>query len=130
MADDIALDTSELRTLAVDLTRAGALPMEDVRGVVQHGALNIKTQMRAEMAASKHFRGITSSITYDTAITATGVTAEIGPDKDYHGGALANVAYFGTSRGGGTVPDPQRALDAEAPNVERYLADLVDKVLP
>lgn len=129
MADDITLDTSELRTLAVDLTHAAALPMEDVRGVVAKGALNIKTQMRAEMSRSRHFKGITQSITYDTTIGATGVSAEIGPDKDYKGGALANIAYFGSSRGGGTVPDPKGALEAEAPNVEQYMAALVDRLL-
>lgn len=130
MSDDISFDTSELRALAADLTKAGALPVAEVRGVIQHGALNIKTKMRAEMSASRSFKGITRSITYDTAITSTGVSAEIGPDKDIPGGALANIAYFGSSKGGGTVPDPQKALDAEAPNVERYLAELVDKVLP
>lgn len=121
-------DVSELQRLAADLEAAGAALAEKVRPVVQRGALNIKTQMQAELSESRHFKGITSSVTYDTVVSPTGIEAQVGPDKN-RGGALANVAYFGTSRGGGTVPDPQGALDAETPRFLKALGDAMEDLL-
>ena len=57
------------------------------------------------------------------------IEAEIGPETG-GAGSLAGFAYFGgVNGGGGTVPDPQGALDAEAPNVEKHLGALVAKAL-
>lgn len=134
---DVTVDTSELRALAADLTAAGSGVAEKVRPVVHRGANNIKRQLREEMAESTFFRGAARSIDYD--MTGAGgrmvfgvgiIEAEIGPSSDAGSpGNLANVAYFGTSRGGGTVPDPQGALDAELPGFERALADIFDGLL-
>lgn len=125
----IEVDTSELRALAADLGRAPDKVQQGIRPVLAKGALNIKTEMQMDLASSTHFRGITFSVSYDTKVDAGGVEAEIGPDKGRAGGALANIAYFGTSRGGGTVPDPQVALAAEAPRFEQALADLLGDLL-
>jgi hypothetical protein len=58
------------------------------------------------------------------------IEAEIGPHSGPgQPGAIANVGYFGTSRGGGTVPDPQGALDAEAPRLESAIGDLLGGIL-
>ena len=122
-------DTSELRQFATDLGNAPAEVALEVREIVQRGALSIKRQLITEMGASRSFKGVASSMSYETTIDADGIEALIGPDKDKGGGALANIAYFGGSRGGGTVPDPQGALDAEAPIVERFIADVLEKVV-
>ena len=104
----------------------------EVKAVVERGALNIKKQLVAEMQRSPHFKGVARGISYDMRTVGGfgggAIEAEIGPESSGPG-ALANVAYFGTSRGGGTVPDPQGALEAEAPNVEKYLTDLIEKAL-
>ena len=123
------VDTSELRAFAVQLDAAAGEVAPEIREVIQRGAVNIKRQLVSEMAASTHFKGAASSITYDTTIGTDGISAEIGPDKSKGGGPLANIAYFGTPRGGGTVPDPKLALEAEVPNVEKYIGDLVDRLL-
>lgn len=131
----IRVDTSELRRLAADLTAAGSGIASRVRPVVVKGATNIKTQLRAEMRASRHFRGIAGDIDFSMSterdIGGGGViSAEIGPRSGPgQPGALANIAYFGTSRGGGTVPDPQGALDAEAPRFEAALGEALDGLL-
>ena len=58
-------------------------------------------------------------------MTTSGVSAEIGPKKGSPG-SLANIAYFGASRGGGgQVPDPEGALLAELPVLEKYLAEIL-----
>lgn len=130
MADKISIDASELRTLAADLGAAPAKAAPAVRAVVMKGAVNIKGAMREDMAASRHFKGVTRSIDFDVVAEPDGVSAEIGP-KSGPGepGNLANIAYFGTSRGGGTVRDPQAALDEESPKFEKALADVLDGLI-
>ena len=134
----VSMDTSELRGLAADLTRAGSGVADKVRPVVHRGANNIARQMREEMGASRSFKGVAGSISYD--MTGSGgrmvfgvgvIEAAIGPVTGPGGvpGDLAHIAYFGTSRGGGTVPEPQGALDAEAPKFEQALADVLEGLL-
>jgi hypothetical protein len=130
----ISFDASELRALAADLTKAGADIEAKALGVVTKGALNIKNQLRTEMLASRHFKGIARSISYDIhgaqMFGAGVIEAEIGPISDPgSGGNLANIAYFGSSRGGGTVPDPAGALDAELPNFMTALGEALGQSL-
>lgn len=125
----VQVDVSELRTLATDLARIPDKVQRGVRPVVSKGALNIKQELQMDLASSQHFRGITFSVNYDIKVDGGGVEAEIGPDKGKYGGALANVAIFGTSRGGGTVPDPSVALMAEADRFESALGDLFEGLL-
>ena len=128
MTDGVSIDTSEMRALAADLTAAPLRVALGARAVISHGALNVKRQLVAEMSASRHFKGFARDIDYD--LLDGGMTAEIGPHSGPgNPGAGANIAIFGTSRGGGTVPDPQGALDAEAPNVESALAALMGNIL-
>lgn len=122
----MASDFSELRKLIQDLGQLAPEVKAEARGVLQKGALNIKRQMQAEASATRHYN-FAHRITYETKDTAGGVEAEIGPET---GGvaSLAGIAYFGgVNGGGGTIADPQGALDAEAPNVEKYLLAVVDK---
>lgn len=134
MADRMSFDTSEVRALAADLTRAGSGAAAKVRPVVVKGAANIKRQMRAEMGSSPHFKGATPSIDFDMSTTgglAGGVIeAQIGPKVgDGETGGLASIAYYGSSRGGGTVPDPIGALNAETPRFEAALLDVLGDLL-
>jgi hypothetical protein len=121
----IEFDASEVREFAARLSQAGAATEQQVGGIIERGANNVKRQLRREMSASRHFKGVARAITYDmrTAGAFGGgiVEAEIGPEAGSPG-SLANIAYFGSSRGGGTVPDPEGALEAEAPNVMEWLA--------
>lgn len=82
-----------------------------------------------DLASSTHFSGITFSVDYDIKVDGSGVEGRIGPNKGKYGGALANVAIFGTSRGGGTVPDPSIALAAEADRFEDALGALFEGLL-
>lgn len=126
----MSIDASELAAFAADLTAAGAIPAKGVRPVVVKGALNIKEQRRAEFGASRSFKGVAPAESFDILTDATGVEAQIGPTTGPgEAGNLANIAIFGTSRGGGTVPDPQNALDAEAPRFVAALEALVDESL-
>lgn len=106
----------------------------EATAVVERGAVNIKKRMQRDLASSTHFKGVAHAVSYDIrTLSAFGggvVEAEIGPESGPgSSGNLANVAYFGTSRGGGTVPDPSVALAAEEPAFLREMGRFVDGVL-
>lgn len=121
----MAVDSSELDSLIHDLSRAGPVLAPKVRGIVSKGALNVKNRMQADAKGSQHFGQLAHTIDYDLNVTADGVSADIGPNKERGGSAsLAGIAYFGTSRpGGATVPDPVLALEEEAPRFVQNLAE-------
>lgn len=122
----------DLRSFAADLTEAAGLLPKTVRPVVHRGAGKIQRQLNREMRGSTHFRNTLKDgrIDYSMTTDADGIEAQIGPRSDPgHSGALANIAYFGTSRGGGTVADPSGALQEEIPHFEKALADVLEGLL-
>ena len=125
----IEIDTSELRTLQADMTKVDSRLARHLRPVVSKGALNIKETLREEMSESdrggRGFGPVTKSITYE--LEDDGYSAVIGPEKGAPG-SLANVAYFGTSRGGGTVADPEDALQEEADAFIEHLAAMAEEL--
>ena len=124
----IEIDTSEVRELAMDMRQVDARLARHLKPIVSKGALNIKNQLRKEMAGSQHFKGAASAISYD--LLDGGFTAEIGPSSEGGSpGNLANIAYFGTSRGGGTVADPSGALDEEIPRFEQAILAEAEKLI-
>ena len=131
MTDSVSVDMAEVDQYVREIVASGPIVAREGRAVVSRGALNIKAQMRAEMSESPHFKGVARAIAYDVHESPLGFEAEIGPSSDTGSpGNLANIAYFGTSKGGGaTVPDPQGALDREEPNFLGALAALIDKAL-
>lgn len=128
----MAVDASELRQLGVDLGDIPATLAVEARQVIQKAALVLKTGMRNDLAKdSRYFNQIAGRVTYDTTLTASGISAEIGPEtKGAVVGDLYHIAVFGGANGGGgTIPDPQYLLDAEAKVVERYLGEIVERAL-
>lgn len=123
-----SIDASELRTLAADISKAGMKAIPKVEKVVSKGALNIKNGMRDEMSKSPSWRKVTPSISYDLTSRPNGVEAEIGP-KHSGSGNLANIAYFGTSKGGGGTVDLMKPMDEEAPRFEKALGDVLDGLI-
>ena len=119
-----------MRQLATDVAKAAGrlASLEDVDAVMKKGATVIKDAQNENLAGSAHFRGISGSVTYDRQGALGAVVYEGGPDKDRRGGALANIAFFGGSRGGGTV-DFDGPIDAEMPEIEKHLADIIEDLL-
>ena len=128
---DFEIDASELNRLALDLSRAGDDLVGKVRPVVSKAALNVKTDWNAALKASKHFKGVAGSVTYDLTGRVGDVEAQVGPDPDRRKAAhLANIAHFGGAHGGGgTVADPQTFADVEAPKFEAALQAVVDGLI-
>lgn len=118
----------QIDQLSADLRALPEHARSDARQVINRGAVNVKRQLVSEMQTSPSFRGVASAISFDMEERAGSVEAVIGPVKGSPG-SLANIAYWGGSRGGGTVPEPMGALQAEVPTTAQYLLDLVARHL-
>jgi hypothetical protein len=102
---------------AASLLVAAAQAPVRTKAVVKRGANNIKTEARANVAASApvHNAHAQYAITYDEPqIRGPWVVSEVGYDKDITGGALGNLLEYGGA--GDRSPahrDLGRAADAE-----------------
>lgn len=94
-------DASELTAFGDKLLAKGVARRAAITMAVKKGAQNVKNDIREDLSSSgnKAFRRI--PITYEVKESAGRVTAEIGPSKG-GAGSLANIAFFGTAKGGGT----------------------------
>ena len=119
------VDTSQLLTLAADFASA-----EEVGAAVSVSVRNALDS--AKQRARDAYRGfpnngiakVGETFSYDTK-TSGGVTqAEFGPTKPK--GALANIAIWGTSRGGGGLPHPADFMDDK---VTSEIADTLDEIV-
>jgi hypothetical protein len=122
------VEVTGLRELIADLDKAGSRSVPAVRGVVEHGAVNIKKDWRQRWAGIAHAPALSGAVTYDVAFGLMTVGAEVGPDKEMRQGALANIIEFGTENNA-PIPGGLPALDAESPKFERGLADLGERLL-
>lgn len=123
MSDDLA-------RLAADLASAPDRVFREVRQVVSKGSLNVKNQLKAEAMTSRSFGQINRAMGYDLNETDNSVEGEIGPTKERDKSAGLLMAYYGQSRGGGgTLPDPLLALQAEEPGFIAALENVAGVVL-
>lgn len=133
MADTFAVDHSELQRLAVDLGKAAARMFPETVKVVEHAALNVKTEMQDDAKKSPHFRRIAASIGYERADRVGEIGFEVGPETSRGGaaGGAAHLAgaYYGWPNGGGATLPLDAPLDHEAPRMEKALVDLLGGLL-
>ena len=118
--------SAELRALAVNLGRIAGSAVKDVDEVLKKDAQNVKNEMIADVSASRHFKGMAGSISYDSQYSIGTPRYVIGPDKGRRGGSLGNIYYFGTSRGGGSG-DIEKPLRSEEPRLQSALEALRDR---
>lgn len=114
------LDTSQLDAFAKALALVPAKKRVLVKAAVKKGAQNIKTAVQADVQGSSNrgFRRI--PIAYEMKDTHDGFEADIAP-RAGGAGSLANLAFFGTARGGGThefYEHGERELEQTARYVE------------
>lgn len=121
-------NTAELDALAKYISSATDGLMSDFKPVMAKAGVNMKKQLREEAQGTRYPR-LPYSIGYDTTTNQKSISVEVGP-KHEGTGNLANIMYFGGSHGGGgTLPDPIGALEAEAPKATDALLDIVEKAL-
>ena len=148
----IQLDLRELREFEKDVSAIPGQLNRHVIPVLKRGAVQVKRQLTEDMRRSKHFARF-ATFRFEIEENPGQYVASIFPDTDNPRGrgrpykrnfsdgrsqrpaptkgpgAGANIAYFGTSRGGGSVRDPFIALQEEAPKFEQALAELVEKLI-
>ena len=129
MPDGFTVDVSDVHRLTADLTRAASRALDVVDPVLKRGAQNVKEQMRADAASSRHFSSVAPAISYDRVGFASRVGYEIGPEIGPFGGSLGGIAYFGGARGGGGTLDIDAPLQAEEPRLVASLARALDGLL-
>lgn len=117
---------AELRQFVINIGRVVDGAYDQVDAVIFKGAMNMKREMVADLSKSQHFKGAAGSITFEQHNTRDVIRRELGPDKSRPGGALGNIYYFGTSRGGGTG-DIDKPLNSEEPRVLSAMQALVDR---
>lgn len=125
-----------LTELIDDLESASKRAVEEVRKVVSKGALNIKQDWRRRWTGHRFSPVIQYTINYDTKVSGTTVSAEIGPDKSVEVGGgkfrtpghLATIYEYGTPR---NAPQPGGgpALDAEEPRFAKAIEDVAAGLL-
>ena len=117
---DVTVDASELTAFGRRVASAHAKASIAVAKAVKKGAQNVKTSIRDDLNGSGNaaFRRI--PITYTVSEGAGRITAEIGPTKG-GAGSLANIAFFGTARGGGTHRFYEHG-EEELPKLAEYVA--------
>jgi hypothetical protein len=118
--------SAEFRKLANDLGKIAGHALKDVDAVLKKGAQNIKTEMVADVSESTHFKVMAGAISYESHYSIGTARYVVGPDKARKGGALGNIYYFGTSRGGGTG-DIEKPLRSEEPKLQSALEALAEK---
>lgn len=128
----LVIDMSDVRSYIQEVSKISQKVETQLKGVVAKGAVNIKEDMRANMGASSSFGHLARAITYD--LKNGDLTAEIGMVKKMKGQKApprrgGNIAYFGTSKGGGGREDPIMALKREIPNFEREVLKAVEGIL-
>jgi hypothetical protein len=111
-----------LRELSADLGRIASSALPEVDKILKKGAQSVKDEMVSDAQASRHFRSIARSISYDSAYRVGEAAYEVGPDKD-RGGEIANIAYFGGANGGGGTLDIDAPLQSEEPRLMKALDD-------
>ncbi|WDF32248.1 hypothetical protein PTW37_10215 [Arthrobacter agilis] len=120
------IDSSEIRVLEQNLGKVSGDVLKRTDEVLKKGAQNVKEELTADAATSRHFRALASAMSYDSDYRPGQAAYEVGPDKNRRGGGLGNVYYFGTSRGGGTG-DIDKPLRTEGPELEQNLGDLAEQ---
>lgn len=94
------IDVGQVNELAERLATVAAHKHVLVAAAVKHGAQNIKDSVQSDLQSSGNRAIRRIGIAYEMKEKGTVIEADIGPRE---GGAsdLANIAFFGTSRGGG-----------------------------
>lgn len=120
------IDVSQVKDLAKGLA---AVPLRNqtlVAAAVKHGAQNIKQSVSEDLQSSKNHAFRRIRIHYDMQERGPVVEADIGPEQ---GGAssLANLAFFGTSRGGGHHKFYEHGKDELEPTA-RYVREAASKL--
>lgn len=121
------IDASELTELGRRMALAQTVVKPKLAATVKKAAQNVKTAIESDVGASSNAGLGQVRIGYETGSTGTVEYADVSPRE---GGSsnLANIAFFGTARGGGTHRFYEHAED-ELPTLADYVGDAAGDAL-
>ena len=122
------VDVTQVEALIADLHSvsrhtAGAAIKAGVQGILDDGKQKARDAYKGH--PNKGFQYVGQQFTYDTKVHGASVEAEFGPEKPK--GARANVAIFGTSRGGGGMPHPAEIIKED--DAEKIFEDVIRDIV-
>ncbi|RSX53941.1 hypothetical protein D2E25_0247 [Bifidobacterium goeldii] len=115
------IDASELTEFGRHIALAAVHANVKIAKSVKKGAQNVKESVQEDLARSSNSALQRISIGYDMGSIGTQIYADISP-REGGASALANIAFFGTAKGGGTHQFYEHA-EAEVPVLADYVAD-------
>lgn len=120
------IDVSQVQGLARKLAAAPLKKRALVAAAVKKGAQNIKEAIQEDVQGSSNKAIRRIPIAYEMKDEGVHIEADIGP-REGGAGDLANIAFFGTARGGGShefYGHGEDELDATADYVRRAAGGL------
>ena len=125
------MDMSEVVSFAAELEGVPSELSRHAIPALKRVAQDVKTDMQADFRASSNsgFQKIANFVRYDDITPgAGGYETEVGVDKG-GAGSLANLAVYGTPKGGGTHPRPDQIAVWHQPAYEKSLQDMAAEIL-
>jgi hypothetical protein len=122
------IDLTEVNAYIAELDRVPGELRDEVVKVGEKGALNIKRDWARAWSGHTYIGPLSRAISYDRRVKGASIEWEIGPDKGRAQGPLGNVIEFGTVNNA-PIPGGLPALDREAPRTERFLSEVLGRVL-
>jgi len=128
-------NTADLDKLIHDLGQIPAKVEKKIMPIMQKTGIQTKRRLQKDLSSSRYFSRAARSIDYDVTTQSFGgasiIQVEVGPNAARHkSAALAGIAYFGGSNGGGgTVPDPIVAMRQEEPVLLGFLEMAVEGLI-
>ena len=116
------VDVSQLMALSADFASAEEAVKVGVQNALDGAEQRARDAYRA--FPNKGIAKVGETFSYDAKTTGGVTQAEFGPTKPK--GALANIAVWGTSRGGGGLPHPADFMDDK---VTQEIADTLDEIV-
>ena len=127
----INMDMSEVVSFAAELEGVPQALARHAIPVLKRFAQDVKTDMQTDFRSSgnRGFQKIANQVRYDDITPgAGGYETEVGVDKG-GAGSLANLAVYGTPKGGGSHPRPDQIAVWHQPAYEKSLQDMAAEIL-
>jgi len=116
----VHIDTTEVKHLAIDLSRAPHRIRREAPNVMKRGALEVKRNMMDDFSGHRYAGAVPYSLEFER-LDALGLAYEIGElDSAGPQWGLAGILAYGTSNNAPVV-DHTAGLRREVPAIERHL---------
>ena len=120
-------DASQLTAFGDAMLARGVARRALISAAVKKGAQNVKESIQEDVAGSGNAGIRKVQVAYEMGSTGTTVYADVSP-RDGGASDLANIAFFGTAKGGGTHDFYEHA-ETELPTLAEYVGDAADDML-